>query len=122
MAMPTNPGHLRPVILKQVGRSLEIRKGTCSLRMERLCRRDENAEIADAIMWKMPKILPVWTLAAKLPSSDVQKNPRAHKNKIGASPPKTNPKYPPKQTQSTPQNPKYPPKKTRNFMGMEVFL
>ena len=37
-----------------------------------------------------------------------QKNPRAHKNKIGTSPP-------PK-----PNSP--PPPKTRNFMDMEVFL
>ena len=36
-----------------------------------------------------------------------QKNPRAHKNKIGSPPPKT-------------QN--APPSKTRNFMDMEVFL
>ena len=34
-------------------------------------RTDENAEIADAIMWKMPKILLVWTLAAKFPNSDL---------------------------------------------------
>ena len=34
--------------------------------------------------------------------STSQKNPRAHKNKIGTSPP----------------NPKYPPPKTRNFMDM----
>ena len=36
-----------------------------------------------------------------------QKNPRAHKNKIGTPPPKT---------QNT------PPPKTRNFMGMGIFL
>ena len=39
----------------------------------------------------------------------IQKNPCAHKNKIGTSPP-------PKKKQNT------PPSKTRNFMGMEVFL
>ena len=37
-----------------------------------------------------------------------QKNPRAHKNKIGTSPP------PPQKTQNNPP----PPLKTRNFMDM----
>ena len=37
-----------------------------------------------------------------------QKNPRAHKNKIGTSPP--------------PPNPNYPPPKTRNFMDTGFFL
>ena len=38
-----------------------------------------------------------------------QKNPRAHKNKIGTSPP-------------GPQNQIPPPPQTRNFMDLEVFL
>ena len=46
------------------------------------------------------------TVILNLPRSKLQKNPRAHKNKIGTSPP-------------PPPNPKYPPPpKTRNFMDM----
>ena len=54
----------------------------------------------------------------------LQKNPRAHKNKIGAPPPKypSSPNTPPPpQLPHHPQIPP-PPRKPRNFMGMEVFF
>ena len=47
-------------------------------------------------------------LVGLLTGPENQKNPRAHKNKIGTSPP-------------PPQNQNPPPPKTRNFMDMDVF-
>ena len=63
-----------------------------------------------------------WEWCVSLPWSEnpnllkYQKNPRAHKNKIGTSPPPPHAYTPP------PQNPKYPPPLNEEFYGHGVFL